>query len=36
MKWLDDTLDLLLYLVLLIITVPFYFAMKLIDWIKEK
>lgn len=36
MKWLEDTLDLVLYIVLLAISAPIYFAMKLIDWIKER
>lgn len=36
MKWLEDTLDLLLYVLLVIICAPVYFTMKFIDWLKER
>lgn len=36
MKWLEDTLDLLLYVLLVIICAPVYFVMNFIDWLKER
>ena len=36
MKWLEDTLNLVLCIVLLAISAPVYFAMKFIDWLKER
>jgi hypothetical protein len=36
MRVLETILDLVLFVVLVIITAPVYFAMKFIDWMKER
>ena len=35
-QWAEDTLNITLYLLILVITLPLYLVCKLIDWIKER